>query len=266
MKLWSLCFALTLLATPASAWDFRGHRTVVAVMTDYLSSETRSWVENCLAQHPDPRVQTLEGACTWPDLLREERPDSMGWHYINIPSGPGGGPASSDGNQVVWAIEHFREQVQTSVDPVQRAEGLAYLIHLIGDIHQPLHASNYYGPGYESGDQGGGKVPFVTPWSSNLHQYWDSAGQEPEMSVDDLKTLAVRSGGGPDAHEVNFKLWADESHGFAVNVAYPGGSPPLEMTPEYAERTRQLCARRLFLAGLRLAYVLEKLGPGASYH
>lgn len=266
MKFWPFFFALTSLAAPARAWDFRGHRTVVAVMTDYLSSETRSWVEDCLAQHPDVRVQTLEGACTWPDTLREERPDSMGWHYINIPFGPGGGPAASDSNQVVWAIEHFREQVQTSVDPVQRAEGLAYLIHLIGDIHQPLHASNYYGPGYEGGDQGGGKVPFATPWSSNLHQYWDSAGQEPDMTVDDLKSLAVRTGGGPDAHEVNFKLWADESHGFAVNVAYPGGSPPLEMTPEYGERTRQLCARRLFLAGLRLSYVLEKLGPGASYH
>ena len=190
----------------------------------------------------------------------------MAWHFINLPFGPGDGPAAPETNQVVWAIEHFREQAQTSADPVQRAEALAYLIHLVGDIHQPLHASNYYGPGYEGGDQGGGKVPFVTASSSNLHQYWDSAGQPPEMSVEELKDLAIRTGGGPDAHQVDFKLWADESHGFAINVAYPGGAPPAEMTPEYGERARQLCARRLFLAGLRLTYVLEKLGPGASYH
>lgn len=265
MKLWSFCFALT-LAAPAWAWNFRGHRTVVAIMNDYLGAETRAWVENCLAQHPDSRLQTMEAACTWPDTLREERPDSMGWHYINIPFGPGGGPAASESDQVVWAIEHFREQAQTGADPVQRAEALAYLIHLVGDIHQPLHASNYYGPGYESGDQGGGKVPFVTEWTKNLHQYWDSAGQPPEMTVEELKDLAVRTGGGPDAHEVNFKLWADESHGFAINVAYPGGAPPTDLTDEYSQRTRQLCARRLFLAGLRLTYVLEKLGPGASYH
>lgn len=266
MKLWTVCIALTCLTLPARAWDFRGHRTVVAVMRDYLGSETLGWVENCLAQHPDPRVRELETACVWPDLLREERPDSMPWHYINLPFGPGNGPAAPDTNQVVWALEHFREQVQTSVEPTQRAEALAYLIHLVGDVHQPLHAGNYYGPGYETGDQGGGKVPFVTGSSSNLHQFWDSAGQPPEMSVEELKDLAVRTGGGPDAHEVNFKLWADESHGFAVNVAYPGGAPPAELTAEYGERARQLCARRLFLAGLRLTYVLEKLWPGASYH
>lgn len=265
MKLRSFCIALSLLA-PAQAWDLRGHRTVVAILNDYLGGETRSWVENCLAQHPDPRIQTMEGASTWPDAVRQDRPDSVPWHYIQLPLGPGDGPLPTETNQIVWAIEHFREQAQISVDPVQRAEALAYLIHLVGDIHQPLHASNYYGPGYESGDQGGGKVPFVTPWSKDLHQYWDSAAQPPEVTVEELKEMAVRSGGGPDAHEVNFKLWADESHAFSVNVAYPSGQPPTEVTAEYTERARQLCLRRLFLAGLRLSYVLEKLGPGAAYH
>lgn len=266
MKIWSFCIALGLLTAPARAWDFRGHRTVVAILNDYLGGETRAWVENCLAQHPDPRLQTMEAAATWPDSLREERPTSMPWHFINIPFGPGGGPPAGEADQVVWAIEHFREQAQISTDPGQRAEALAYLIHLVGDIHQPLHASNYYGPGYESGDQGGGKVPFVTPWSSNLHQFWDSAAQPPEVTVEELKSMAVRTAGGPDAHEINYKLWADESHSFAINVAYPSGAPPTEVSAEYTERARQLCLRRLFLAGLRLSYVLEKLGPGAGYH
>lgn len=266
MKLWPALLLLGALSSTAHAWDFRGHRTVVAILNDYLGSETRGWVETCLAQHPDPRVQTLEGACVWPDELRADRPDSMPWHFINLPFGPLAGPPAPETNQIVWAIEHFREQAAISVDPVQRAEALAYLIHLVGDIHQPLHAGNYYGPGYEAGDQGGGKLPFVTPWTTNLHQYWDTAAQPPEISVEELKALAIRAGGGPDAHEVNFKLWADESHSFAINVAYPGGLPPGEITAEYGERARQLCARRLFLAGLRLTYVLEKLGPGAGYH
>ncbi|MFN8610174.1 MAG: S1/P1 nuclease [Vulcanimicrobiota bacterium] len=266
MKLWSICIALSLLAAPVHAWDFRGHRTVVAILNDYLSGETRTWVENCLAAHPDPRLQTMDGAAVWPDLLVQERPETQPWHYINVPFGPAGGPPAPETDQVVWAIEHFREQAQVSVDPIQRAEALAYLIHLVGDIHQPLHANNYYGPGYEHGDQGGGKVPFVTPWSANLHQFWDSAAQPPEVTVEELKDLAVRSGGGPDAHEVNFRLWADESHAFAVNVAYPSGAPPAQASADYLERARQLCLRRLFLAGLRLSYVLEKLGPGAAYH
>lgn len=258
-------FALLLaLSGTAAAWDFRGHRVVVQVACDYMAPATREWVEHCLQEHPDPRARTLDGAAVWPDMVRDERPETMPWHFINLPLGQGPQPLERD--HVVWAIENNREAVCISGDGAKRAQAMAFLLHLVGDVHQPLHAANYYSLEYPEGDQGGGRVALIHPWAKSLHHYWDSGGEPPELTQDELKAKVARSPGGPDAHCAVPKVWAEESHRWAVEVAYPESRPPQgQLTPEYEERARQVCAQRMFLAGLRLAAMVEKLGPGSDY-
>lgn len=264
MRMRKALLFLGLLAGPALAWDFRAHRTVVSLACDYMAPATREWVEDCLRLHTDPRARDLEGAATWADLIRKERPETAGWHYINFPLGDG--PPPPDRDQVIWALEQSREKVAISGGGPARAEALAFLIHLVGDIHQPLHACSFYGPDFPDGDRGGHSVLLTHAWAKNLHQYWDSAGLEPEVPFQELRSRAAACGGGPSAHQLNPRGWAEESLQLAREVAYPGGRPPgPSLTAEYQERVRAVCAQRLFLAGLRLAYTLEKLGPGADY-
>jgi len=252
------------LARPVLAWDFRAHRTVVSLACDYMAPATREWVENCLSLHSDPRARDLEGVATWADLIRSERPETMAWHFINFPLGEG--PAPPDRDQVVWALQHCREQVAIAGEGPRRAEALAFLIHLVGDIHQPLHACSSYGPEFPDGDRGGHRIQLTHPWARNLHQFWDAAGLEPEVPYQELRARVARCGGGPTAHQLNPRSWAEESLQLARQVAYPEGrSPGPVLTAEYQERAQAVCAQRLFLAGLRLAYTLEKLGPGADY-
>ena len=254
------------LSSTAWGWDFRGHRVVAAIALDYLAPSTREWVENCLEEHPDASLHSWEGAAIWPDRIRGERPETNSWHFISFPLGPSG-PPPLDRDQIVWAIAQMREQAAISGRSPKRAEALAFLIHLIGDIHQPLHACGYYSPEYPEGDQGGGRVPLHHPWAMNLHHYWDSAGEPPEVSAAELKTRAVRVAAGPQAALIDPLAWAQESLELARQSGYPGGRPPgPELSEEYQQKARQICLQRLFLAGLRLTYVLEKLGPqGARY-
>lgn len=260
-----VCLLVALTST-VWAWDFRGHRVVVAIACDYLAPATREWVENCLSLHPDPRVRTLDGAAVWPDLVRKEQPETGPWHVINYPVGPLPGPQLGDEDHLVWAVEHFREAVAISGQGEKRAEALAFLLHLVGDAHQPLHACSYYGPEFPSGDKGGGKVLLDHPWAKNLHKFWDSAGEPPERTVEELKARALSTSGGPRASSVDPKVWVEEGYALAREAVYPSQRlPGPQLSPEYQLRARQLCAQRLFLAGLRLAYVLEKLGPGANY-
>lgn len=255
---------LLALSGLARAWDFRGHRVVVQVACDYLAPATREWVEHSLQAHPDARARTLDGAAVWPDMLRDEQPETMPWHFVNIPLGQG--PAPPERDQVVWAIEHNRSEVCISGTGPRRAQAMAFLLHLVGDVHQPLHAVAYYSGEYPEGDQGGGRLTLSHPWARSLHHFWDGAGEAPDLTADELKSRVVRTPGGPQAHRVDPKAWAEESHGWAREVAYPGERPPGEtLTPEYEERARQVCAQRLHLAGLRLAYMLEKLGPGSDH-
>jgi hypothetical protein len=248
------------LTAGAWAWDFRGHRVVAAVASDFLAPATREWVEFCLNEHLDPRARTLDGASVWPDLVRSERPETSPWHFINFPVGEG--PAPPDRHQVIWAIEHVREQAACRGQGSGRAEALAFLVHLVGDVHQPLHACSFFGAAFPEGDWGGKRVLLSHSWAKNLHQFWDAAGEPGHVTVEELKTRVARSAGGPDAHRVDPRAWALESYSLAQQSAYPGGLPPgPELSEEYQQKARDLCAQRLFLAGLRLAYVLEKLGP-----
>lgn len=254
---------LFLLSAPAVAWDFRGHRMVDMLAWEYLDSTTRQWVEECLARHPDPLARDLFGASTWPDRLRDEWPESMPWHFINLPlRGPGvvDPPGPAKDNNVVAALQTWREiAVQ---DPERRAQAVAFLIHLVADIHQPLHACNYFSLEYPNGDLGGGRVKLEPPcFARNLHQFWDMAGYPPETTSEELKAEVQRTTVHASSRKWDPPLWARESHELAREVAYPFGVPPAQIDEQYEEQTRRVCRERLHLAALRLASTLYQIGP-----
>src|SRR5260370_359766 len=161
-------------------------------------------VQKLLGENPiDPKLRRWCGnatmdlmvdASTWPDDVRNERKNGP-WHYIDIPRGKHKGDLTeycgADGC-VTRAIEEQRAILKDkSADPLKRAEAIRYLIHFVGDLHQPLHAIN-------NADNGGNCVPakffrhdpLPNPlhperedYSPNLHQIWDTEIVERDMEI-----------------------------------------------------------------------------------
>lgn len=250
------------LAQPAQAWTGWGHETVALLAYRSSSPEVRRWLDRVLAQHPDPGARTVEGASTWPDSIRRSRPETRVWHYSNQPLGSG--PAEPlNPHNVVWAIRSIQARLVRERGP-QQAEDLAFLIHFVADVHQPLHAVNYHDSEFPAGDAGGNRLRLRRSLGGNFHAFWDRAGgrrhQDPDKLLRILETEHPRAQLAGPLTVRDPGAWAAESHHLA-ELAYreldrdelPG------LSQAYVKHARAVTDLRLALAGYRLADLLTRL-------
>jgi hypothetical protein len=256
---------------PAFAWGADGHAIVGLVADRFLTEAARGRVERLLeGERQLPR--TLAGVSGWADDVRPRRPETRPWHYVNIDIRAPGYDAPRDcpkGDCIVAQVKKFAVQLaDDALLPPVRLEALKFLIHFVGDLHQPLHAG-------DNGDQGGNAVEVVfRDGGSNLHRVWDSqilaAGALGEMAAEDLAaelaeavTPEERSTwerGGPVE-------WTDESHAVARDEIYAelgsaarrgGTDAPVVLGRAYADDHLPVVKRQLQRAGVRLALMLNR--------
>lgn len=142
-----LCVFLPFFAAHALAWSNQGHRLVAELAQRRLTPAANAQVAALLAGEPEP---SLAGVASWADTLRKSDPESYKkterWHYINFPVGTcvyRPQRDCPDGNCVVGQIERQRAILGDRAQPLQtRREALKFLVHFVGDVHQPLHAGN----------------------------------------------------------------------------------------------------------------------------
>ena len=244
----------------ARAWGCKGHQAVALIAEKHLTPEAQQLVEKLLAANPmDPRLKRWCGnatpdlmvdAATWPDDVRNERRNGP-WHYIDIPRGKHKGSleeyCGADGC-VTRAIEEQRAILKDkSADPLKRAEAIRYIIHFVGDMHQPLHAIN-------NGDNGGNCVPvrylhhepLKNPehperedYSPNLHQIWDTEIVERDMEVlnphryaDELDQKFRAESAAWEAEGIHVENWAWEVHERAESDVYDAFSTKIPIEPD----------------------------------
>lgn len=202
------------------------------------------------------------------DLLRHKY-----WHFIDVPFSPDGAklpdiPAPNAQTQ----IDAFRAVLASDQPDELKSYDLVWLLHMIGDIHQPLHATARITQGDLAGDAGGNKVKLLGDADSNLHSYWDNLpGSEYQFcakKVHCVDRAAVLNTilPVPDtsaAAEVKTAVWVHESFDAAQTVVYqaPIGKRegPYTIVPwsAYETSAQQLALARLAVAGARLAQVLN---------
>ena len=257
LALWSAA----LLPATALAWGSEGHRIVGALADAGLSAEARAEVQRLLADEPEP---TLAGVSTWADEIRDqpEWRHTGRWHWVNLPrETPCTFDAARDcrnGDCVVGAIEAQRTLLADRSRPdAERAIALKFLVHFIGDVHQPFHAG--------FGEDRGGNLTQVRldrrGW--NLHALWDSAMVEQAGLAPDAyaRTLQDASPLPPDPAVGHAASWAIEScQAIFDEDLYP---ETRAVGRAYLERHRPLAERRLREAGRRLAAEINAaLAPG----
>lgn len=252
-------YPLVLLIGASSCWAWgpEGHSLVARIAETQLTPAARARIAAILAPG-----QTIISIASWADEVRRSRPDTATWHYVDIPIQQKHLDLSRDcpeGNCVLAKIAEMRKKLMNPATPIeQQREALMYLVHFVGDMHQPLHCS-------DNDDKGGNSVKVALyERQTNLHSAWDSgllgrlppADQLfPELSEESRRRRKKYAKG-------TVTKWAEESHRSAQKVIYgklpkvnAGGA--MALTAQY-ERTADVVIReQLEKAGVRLAAVLN---------
>jgi len=253
---------LLAVALPAGAWSRLGHRLVAEVAERGLTPAARAQVADLLRGEPAP---TLAGVAAWADELRDQDPDlgkrSAKWHYVNLADNGCRYDAARDcpgGGCVVAAIDAQAAILADRTRPrAERVRALKFVVHFVGDIHQPLHA------GFAR-DRGGNDVQVSLDdgtrdgKGSNLHAVWDrdllaSARLEEKAYVWRLRDIALHPASPADAADA--ARWAED--GCRI-VLRPGVYPAArKIGAAYLDAWRPLAERQVRMAGERLAGVLN---------
>ena len=303
MRLLRFVTATLALTFPAMAWNYSGHRIVAEIAYERLTPQARLRVDEMMRRHPDFEMITHDAptdpgarahyafvwAASWPDQILSDsrfydpaRADSQPtpllpgfpdmqrhgtWHYHDI-------PISGDGTPVLQqAPPHLMTELPrllselAMVSPLQATYDLPWLVHLVGDSHQPLHATSRYVKSQPKGDAGGNFV-FVQG-GPNLHSLWDNAAAPRDLPYEDVVRYAreIAAENPQEPGSLNPKDWIAESFELDKSTVYTFGldtgtkEHPLVMPPGYEEKAKSVARQRVALAGYRLAAVLNRLLP-----
>lgn len=290
-----LVLLLSLAASPARAWDDTGHMVVAFIAWQHMTPETRTAVSRILQNAP-PRSDLLDlrpagsaqadmihfiRASYWPDLVRNaayaerrERYHRGAWHHGNLyweETADGGVRIREDlepaAEYLVERIGHLEMLARHSlVATAQKAVIIAWLVHLVGDIHQPLHTGSRVTEREPEGDRGG--TLFRLGEEDNLHFYWDRAlseaferevGESELAYVRRIATSLMSRHVPPDDVDFDYEAWADRGFQIASRDAYAeierGQEPPVA----YQEMTQAAAAESIGLAGYRLAALMNSI-------
>lgn len=245
-----LCVAFS-TASPAAAWGRIAHAAIALLAEQQLTPEAGKEVR---------RLLTLEGAnrladvVMWADLIRRQELPGTPEHDVGIPLNADGYDAARDCQTfcIVRAIPFYLEILADQTRPdMERLQALKYVAHLVGDVHQPLHASQ----------DGGGQL--VT-WNTKvvyLHILWDVTIVAGTYQTSDLLAAAIAERARPSASCGTSEQWANESHHIAKTFVFsalgPDRHPPIMISADYAAKALPMIEERIALATTRLSCVLN---------
>lgn len=262
---WGLGVAtwLFLLAGPAQAWGPRGHAIVAAIAEHHLTPAARAEMLRLLAPE---HAAHLADVASWADEIQDAPRYSALWrqtrrqHYVNFADARCRYQPirdCADGQCAVAGLAHY---VAVLSAPAQgdkaRREALKFVVHFVGDIHQPLHA------GYRDDKGGNAYQVRFRGRGSNLHRVWDS-GLIGERRLGAAAYARRLDAAAPAAHitlpqsmDTAFVDWAQASCRLTARAGfYPSGHV---VTRDYVAASLPVAEARLRLAGLRLAAVLNQ--------
>jgi len=258
-------------------------------MTDDVLAADKATQDHWIFQH----------AATWPDIARglpkgeRGKYDRPVWHYVNFPlfvdatdrraiaqnvSTEYPTTTETKDYNILQAIAHCRAALRSQAGADVKATAYCWLMHLVGDIHQPLHSTALFSVNqFPEGDRGGNSILLVR--GSNLHSLWDNLlGRQYYMRNVEQEVAELSRGHrevwDSAANETNPLKWADEGHKLCESFVYAdeilkavretpvgGKLTPIELPDDYYKLAGEHARRRIIAAGLRLASVLDQRRP-----
>ncbi len=264
-----LTLNLFLLAFNSAAWNMQGHQVIAQIAYDHLTPKAKTMCSYYLKSRSKKSLNaSFLAAAVWADIIRYR---NVNWydalHYIDIPfSDDNTSLPPTENMNAVWGIRHAISILSSKkANAFDKQMALFILIHVVGDIHQPLHAATQVSSRLPHGDLGGNLFPLgKNNIAENLHQYWDRGAG---FFIGSNKTQEIIN----KAHEleqqwacatvINKKKpeqWAKSSHDLAVTQVYqinPNETP----NKQYQLNAQNIAQKQALIAGCQLAYILNKL-------
>src|ERR1043166_2726980 len=296
-------------ALPAFAWDEAGHKITAYIAWQQMTPDVRDKVIKILREAPeDAQLSTFympygsrsEDArkreffmiiATWADMIKDhgipvryEKYNHSNWHYHDTLWYEKDGkivfpPDTGEGGQLMVKLADFDKVIRGNGSDADKAIAIAWLEHLIGDLHQPLHATGHLlGEDDKKGDQGGNKF-FLTPKgvkpSMNLHLFWDTVIGQNIPNKGDLCEYDYLE---PIAQDImkqfpysilekrlsrdKFEVWEKESIDIATTEVYKGVKRDELPSSDYKKKALRIAEERMALGGYRLGELFnEVFGP-----
>ena len=256
-KLFFLIAILAYLPFNVSAWGITGHRIVGQIADFYLNAKARKAVKKVLG------TESLAMASNWPDFIKSDTSyNYMGsWHYVNLPEG-------LDQQGVFSFLDSFKEAnvyskipemtailKNKNASPEAQQQAMRVLIHLVGDLHQPMHTAR-------KDDLGGNKIQ--VSWfgqRSNLHRVWDEA-------LVDYQQLSYTEYANAINHptKAQFQAWSHDSLKDAVfqsylicNYIYKATPAEAKLSYNYNFKFADVVNQQLLKGGIRLAEIINRI-------
>ncbi|MFI4919783.1 MAG: S1/P1 nuclease [Legionellales bacterium] len=261
-------FSSLLFALNCHSWNAMGHQLIAQIAYDNLTPKAKyicSKYNNSVRTYS--KNNSFVYSSIWLDVLKTKDVhwfDSL--HYIDLPfSKDATSLPSIQEHNALWAIKQATAVLSSKKSSVSdKGLGLRILIHVVGDIHQPLHTATLVSQQQPQGDLGGNLFLLGSnPIGRNLHQYWDKgAGSLVGLSTKyQIKNRAheleenwpcqMAAEGGPEQ-------WVNLSHQLAVTQVYkigPGTTPG----KQYQSEAQMITQKQIASAGCRLAALLNKI-------
>ena len=289
------------LTSPAGAWTRPGHMVTAAIAFHDLEATDPAIVDHVarlLDSHPDrapfevaedrsegrERALRLMMECArWPDDARETAYDQPSWHVelapvVRAEDPPTAMPAEGiamDGMEA-FAL-NARVMANPAATPAQRAVALCWVMHLAGDVHQPLHTAQLFSSAWPHGDRAGSLQFVIDPLTGRpetLHWFWDDSVHRSgdfasvlarAAQLEALHPRAASLGGAAPARAADYGAWADESRALARAFVYADGpvgglsaGEARTLSPTYIDGSTAIAEDRVATAGYRLADLLRE--------
>ena len=279
----------------AHAWGAGGHMIVAQIAYDKISAEdptAKAEVDRLLAIQIAPASITSKStdfinAAHWADDVRTVGgfTQTAGEHFIDYPFSEDGTAMPADlpeADNIVVALQKNVAILQSSAaDDQAKAQALRFVIHFVGDIHQPLHCATRVSAANLEGDRGGNQVTIKHTVGTkhpavNLHSFWDGGLDSfpkegahfapPDLSTISPAAAAITSKytlddkwkvGGP----YNYEDWSKESDQIATTFVYKGIVSGQVPSDDYVSQGQGIAQYRVLTAGYRLAALLEAVWP-----
>jgi hypothetical protein len=300
---------LALCTSLGNAWWDGGHETVAYIAYQKLTPATRKRVDALLQRNPmyaswtqgiAPDKQGLVAfvkAATWPDCIKSSACSSgftsdggdvppgkptdaqnIGyddhlmhkyWHFVDVPYSAGAPGQPSKEPNALTEIKLLTDAIGTDESDDIKSYDVAWLEHLVGDIHQPLHATSRFTRNHPDGDAGGNSVALCAkPCRDELHAYWDGLLGDAPM-IDALTTYGnqlLKRKKPANAAETDPAKWVDESFALAKSTVYvapisddndPAQTISARPDAAYGAAALRVAKSQALLAGYRLAALLN---------
>lgn len=260
-----------LLSIPQSfSWSAVGHRLIAQIAYDNLSRQAKITFNRYNRELDQGYMsKSFVNSSVWLDTIRWRTHDYDAMHYIDIPFSTDGTPLPPvQSVNAVWAVQTSIKTLSNSDSTtVEKGTALRILVHVVGDLHQPLHAATRVSRQYPEGDRGGNLVILhKNRIAKNLHAYWDKGAglfvgkRRYGQAWIKQKAIVIEQHWPCNMRVVDMDAmhWALESNALAVQKVY------LLRDKNYQHMAQQIVEQRIAIAGCRLAGLMNQLRPNDS--